>query len=338
MEYSLSDLASVLNGEVIGDGSMLVNSISSLESPKDGSVVVTMTESNRSKVPCEIPIVGPRKLFEPARSGVAVVDARSAMAVLLGLFRPLLEVTWGVDNSAVVHPEAKISEGCCIGPLCIVSKGAEVGPGTILRGRVFIGQDASVGSYSVIEPGVTVYDRCKIGSRVIIHANSVVGADGFGHIPASGDKGVVKVPQIGSVIIEDDVEIGACSSVDRGTIGDTVIGAGTKLDNHVQIGHNAVIGKNCIVISQAGMAGSSILEDRVILAAKSGVQEHIKIGKGAIVAACGGATKNVPPGAVVSGFPARDHRSIMRKEALLLRLEELFERVKRLEEKKNDGE
>ena len=328
----------MLSGDVVGDGALSVNSISSPDSPKDGSVVVVMTEKARAKIPLCVPVVAPINLFEPGRSGISVSDPRLAMALLLGLFRPMPEVLWGIDRSSVVHQTAKIAEDCCIGPLCVLSKGARVGSGTVLRGRVFLGENASVGKNSVIEPGVTVYDRCKIGSRVIIHANSVIGADGFGHIPASGDRGTIKIPQIGAVVIEDDVEIGACSSVDRGTIGDTVIGAGTKLDNHVQIGHNAVTGRDCIIVSQAGMAGSSVIEDRVILAAKSGVQEHIRVGKGAVVAACGGATRDVPPGAVVSGFPARDHKSVLKREALLRRLEELFERVKKLERKCPDGD
>ena len=331
MEYLLSDLASRLGGEVLGDGSYVVRSVSSPGQPEEGSVVVAMNEEVVKNIPETLPVIGLEGWLSRRSFGISVPDTRLAMAQLLGLFKPALEASVGVDPSAVVHPSASVAEDCFIGPLCVLSKGSKVGSGAVLRARVFIGENSSVGEYSVLEPGVTVYDRCHLGSRVIVHGNSVIGADGFGHIPPSGDRGIVKVPQIGGVIVEDDVEIGACSTVDRGTIGDTVLGAGTKVDNHVQIAHNVVIGRDCIVISQAGVAGSAVIEDRAILAARSGVQEHVKIGKGATVAACGGATKDVPPGAVVSGFPADDHRSVLKREALLRRLEDLFDRVKRLE-------
>lgn len=331
MEYVLSDLASRLGGKIIGDKDYVVKSVASPGRPEDGAVVVAMTEKVFKDVPPHLPVIGLESWFSCRSFGISVPDTRLALAQTLALFRPTVEEPWGIDPSAVVHPTAEVAEDCCIGPLCVISKGTKIRSGSILRARVFLGEDASVGENSVLEPGVTVYDRCRIGSNVIIHGNSVIGADGFGHIPASGERGIVKIPQIGSVILEDGVEIGACSTVDRGTIGDTVIGAGTKLDNHVQIAHNVVTGKDCLIISQVGMAGSSVIEDRVILAARSGVQEHVRVGEGATVAACGGATRDVPPGAVVSGFPARDHRSEMRKEALLRRLEDLFDRVKRLE-------
>ncbi len=331
MAYSLRDLAALLNGRLVGDGDALIDHVSLPDSPSDGGVVVIINRALLDVVPEGFPLVTADSWFPSGRNGVAVSDARMAMASLLSVFRREPEIRWGVDPSASVHPSAEIAEDSYVGPLCVLSKGSVVRSGAILRANVFLGEGVSVGRSSVLEPGVVLYSGVSLGDRVIVHGNSVLGADGFGHIPASAGRGVVKVPQIGGVTIQDDVEIGACSSIDRGTIGNTVIGSGTKIDNHVQIGHNVLVGKDCLLVAQVGLAGSSVLENRVIMAARSGVQEHITVGEGATVAAMGGATKNIPPGAVVSGFPARDHRSVMRMEGMLHRLADLFDRVKKLE-------
>jgi len=190
-----------------------------------------------------------------------------------------------------------------------------------------------VGAETTVEPGAVLFENVRTGCRCLIHSNAVLGCDGFGFSPSEGEVPPEKIPQIGGVVLGDDVELGVCSTVDRGTLDDTVIGNGTKVDNHVHIAHNVRIGRNCILVAMTGIAGSAVLEDNVIMAAGSGVKEHTRIGKGATVAAKGGAIKDVPPGEVVSGFPARPHRENFRVQAALQRLPETLSRVKKLEQR-----
>lgn len=331
MAYSLKDLAVLLKGRLMGDGDILIDHVSLPDSKSKNGIAVIINKALLNQAPEGVPLVTRDDWFPLERSGVAVSDARMAMAALLGLFEKKPQIQAGVHPTSWVHPSARVADSACIGPMCVLSRESSVGPGTVLRARVFLGEGVKVGRDSVIEPGAVIYAGVTLGDRVLVHGNAVLGADGFGHIPACGDRGTIKIPQIGGVVIGDDVEIGACSAVDRGTISDTVIGSGTKIDNHVQVGHNVMVGENCLLLSQAGLAGSSVLGERVIMAAKSGVSDHVTVGKGAIVAALSAATKDIRPGATVSGFPARDHRRTLKNEAMLGRLAELFDRVKKLE-------
>jgi UDP-3-O-[3-hydroxymyristoyl] glucosamine N-acyltransferase len=187
-------------------------------------------------------------------------------------------------------------------------------------------------------------DGTRVGKNCFLHAGCVLGCDGFGFLPSPA--GILKIPQIGKVVVGDDVEIGACTTIDRGTIGDTIIGSGTKIDNHVQVGHNVRIGRHCIICSMSGIAGSSIVEDGVTVSAQVGVTDHVRVGKGATLGGRAGVTNDIPEGAVVSGFPARPHSQARRTQVLTTRLPELYERVRRLEtlnnlvplRRKKDGE
>ena len=331
MSYSLSQLSEILEGRCIGNGDALIGRVSTPEDASGDSIVVVLDGRVLKDIPDGVSIVGKEEVFYDGRIGISVREPRLAMAVLLGLFQEKATVPAGIDPSAVVHRSAYVDENASIGPLCVLSEGASVSAGAVLRANVFVGKGVSIGEDSVIEPGVVIYRGCSIGKRALIHGNVVIGADGFGHIPASKERRIVKVPQIGGVRICDDVEIGANTSIDRGTIGDTVIGDGTKIDNHIQIGHNVFIGKDCLLAAQVGIAGSAVLEDRVVMAARSGVQDHTRVGSDSVVAALGGVTKDLPSGSLVSGFPARDHRSKLRQDAYTARIGALFDRVKRLE-------
>jgi len=242
---------------------------------------------------------------------------------------PLL--TPGVDPNAVIEESATIAPSAAIGPLCHICSGASIGKGTQLVSSVFIGRNVSIGENCLIYPGVRIMDNCKIAGNVIIHSSTVIGSDGFGFAQSEG--GLKKIKQIGWVEIEDEVEIGSNTSVDRGALGPTRIGRGTKIDNLVQIAHNVEIGRNCIIVSQVGISGSTKIGDGVVLAGQVGIVGHLEIGDGAQVGAQSGVAKSVPAGKTVFGSPARDIMVTKRIDAALTRLPDLFKRVKKIEQK-----
>ncbi len=210
----------------------------------------------------------------------------------------------------------------------MVSDSATIGEGTILQPNVFVGNHVTIGKDCIIHPNVTIYDHSIIGDRVVIHSGAVIGADAF-YFKRSRDKEVQysKLLSCGRTILEDDVEIGACSTVDRGVSGDTIIGRGTKLDNHIQIGHDTVVGKNCIIASQTGVAGVSFIEDEVILWGQVGVNKDLTIGKGAVILGQSGVTSSVEGGKTYFGTPARESRSILKEIALSKKLPEMWEKL-----------
>ena len=234
----------------------------------------------------------------------------------------------GVHPTAVIHPEAGV-EATSVGPYCVVGAGATVGPGCRLGPHVTIGCDASIGRDCVLHAQVTVREGCLVGDRVIIHAGTVVGADGFGYLPGPG--GQAKIPQVGIVEVQDDVELGALVTIDRATTGRTVIGAGSKLDNQVHIAHNVRIGRHCALSAQTGVAGSCTLRDGVITGGQVGIADHIVIGDGARIGAQAGVIRDVPARAAMFGYPALDFQESFRITAALRRLPAALARLRALE-------
>ena len=237
----------------------------------------------------------------------------------------------GVHPSAVIHPSAKIGGGASVGAFCVVEKGADIGEGSVIYPHCFIGENSRVGAGCLLYPNVVIRENCELGARVIIHSSSVIGADGFRYL-RRGEKHE-KIPQLGRVVIEDDVEIGALSAVDRAMLSETRVGAGTKIDNLVQIAHNVKIGRNCIVVSQAGVAGSCELGDGAVLGGQAGIADHVKIGSGAVVAAQTGVMANIPDGQVVFGSPSRPRGEAFRIEAVLSKLPEMYKFFRELRKK-----
>lgn len=237
----------------------------------------------------------------------------------------------GVHPRACVDPDSKVDPAASVGAMAVVEAGAEVGPGTVVMPLAYIGRRAKLGRDCLIYPNVSVREDCVLGDRVILHCGTVVGSDGFGYAK-DGDR-QFKIPQVGNVLIGDDVELGANVTVDRGAAGPTVIGRGTKVDNLVQIAHNVRIGEDCVVVAQSGIAGSTKLGDRVILAAQAGVVGHIEIGDDSIIAAQSGVPKGLPPKSIVFGTPARHHMRAKRIEAVVDRLPEYAKRIQELERK-----
>ncbi len=234
-----------------------------------------------------------------------------------------------IHPTSVVDPSAKISPSAHIGPFCLIQKEAVIGDNTVLQSHVFIGNHVSVGKDCLMRPHVSIMDYSRIGNRVKIHNGAVIGSDGYGYVPLNGR--FEKLPHIGCVVIEDDVEIGSNTTVDRARFSETKIGEGTKIDNLVQIAHNVQIGKHCLLISQVGISGSTVLEDEVILAGQVGVAGHLKIGKGAKAAGQAGILEDVPPQGIVRGCPALPFQYESRLNMLYRQLPDLYKRVRNLE-------
>ena len=237
----------------------------------------------------------------------------------------------GVHQSAIVDDSAVVSKDAAIGPHCHIESNASVAENSRIMASVYLGKNARVGKNCLIYPGVIIMNDCKIGNNVIIHPSTVVGSDGFGYVPS--ETGIKKIKQIGWVEIDDDVEIGSNVSIDRGALGPTKIGCGTKIDNLVQIAHNVEIGQNCFIVAQVGISGSTKIGNNVTLAGQVGVAGHITIGENAVVGAQSGVTKSVPAGKTFFGCPAREMSRVMKIEASMAKLPELIKRVRELEKK-----
>ncbi|MFH1724659.1 MAG: UDP-3-O-(3-hydroxymyristoyl)glucosamine N-acyltransferase [Elusimicrobiota bacterium] len=238
-----------------------------------------------------------------------------------------------LSTKADIHFEARLGKEVAVGPFSVIRARTLVGDGTRIAAQCHIGYNARIGKGCVLHPQVVIGDYCELGDRVIVHPGTVVGAEGYGYWtdPKTGTHR--KVAQVGRVVIEDDVELGANVTIDRATTGETRVGAGTKIDNLVQIGHNCVTGRNCLIISQVGLAGSTNVGNQVVLAGQAGIAGHLSIGDGAIVTAQTGVMGDIAPKAIVFGSPSRPHREAMKLQALLSKLPDMYNAVKQLRAK-----
>jgi UDP-3-O-[3-hydroxymyristoyl] glucosamine N-acyltransferase len=259
-----------------------------------------------------------------------VDDAHIALSETLGLIYPAESSPAEIDPTARVAPGVELGRGVSIGACATVGPGSKIGDGVRIGAHTSVGKRCEIGRDTELKDHVTLYADCVIGERCILHSGARIGVDGFGYVLHEGAHR--KVPQVGRCVVEDDVEIGANTCIDRGSVGETRIGAGTKIDNLVHIAHNVRIGRSCIVVAQVGIAGSTTLGDGVVLAGQVGLIGHLNIGDGAIVAAQAGVSNDIPAGETWFGYPARPRTQVMRANAALLKLPELMRRVRRIEE------
>ena len=268
---------------------------------------------------------------QATRAVIRVKNADHAMIVVLEELATSPELpTPGVDKNAVVHPSSQIGENVHIGPFAVIEADCKIGDGTIISSGVKLQQGVTIGKGCQLFSGVVIYHRCVLGDRVILHAHSVIGADGFGYRPSPDGTSLLKIPHIGNVVLGDDVEIGANSCIDRGKLGSTTIGAGTKIDNLCQIGHNCRIGRHCILSGLVGVGGSTRIGDGAMIGGSAGIADHLVLGNGIKLAAGSGLMRDIPDGEIWGGIPARDARSAWREHLSLRDLPSLSRRIKKM--------
>lgn len=338
--HSLGELAEVLGGRVAGDAAQLITAITTLEEagPHELAFFTDARYQEAARASRAGALLVPEKgdLAErvSGRNLLVCADVALARVRLLVIFHPPAPHVAGVHATAVVDPAARVSPEAAIGPYAVIGAGCEVRANASIGAHVVLGRGVFVGEGAILHPHAVVYDGCRIGARAIVHAGVVIGADGFGYV--SRADGHHKVPQVGIVELGEDVEVGANSAIDRATLGATRVGAGTKIDNLVQVGHNVQIGRACLLCGQSGVAGSSRLGEGVVLAGQAGVADHVEIGDRVQVGAASAVLRSVETG-VVGGIPAVAYTAWRRQAVLLGRLEELFKRMLRLERRVDPG-
>ena len=335
---TLSELAARLNASLSGPAETVVQGLAALHdaSSRDVSFLADERYADALAQTQAAAVVVPQNFAGTAQAALLRVDnVEQALDVLLDLFaEPDETVPPGIHPSASVAPTARLADGIAVGPNVVIGEDAQIGAGTVLQAGCVIGRSVTVGEHCRLAPNVVVYPRCTIGHRVIIHANATIGADGFGYRWAQDRH--QKIRHVGAVDIGDDVEIGANTCIDRAKIGRTVIGRGTKIDNLVQVAHNVQIGEHCILVAQAGVAGSSQLGRGVVLGGQCGVSDHVTIGDGAMAGAQCGVHSDLEPGEKVIGTPHRPYRTHLRELMMIQKLPELAQQVKKLRKQLND--
>jgi UDP-3-O-[3-hydroxymyristoyl] glucosamine N-acyltransferase len=328
---TLRQLAELIHGQVCGDATLEVNAARALQEAGPGDI--TFIESDKHapllKTCRAAAVVVPPNL---AAAGLNVIRVADPLAAFIAIVRHLHgraePAPHGIDPRAAVHPTARVGAEPSIFPFAVVGEGSVLGARCRIHSGAVVGRDCRLGDDVTLHPNVVLYDGTVLGHRVIIHGNAVIGADGFGYRLQNGRH--AKVPQLGHVEIGDDVEVGACTTIDRGTFQATRVGEGTKIDNLVQVAHNCQIGRHNLFVSQMGIAGSSSTGDYVVVAGQAGIVDHVHIGDGAMIGAQAGVTKEVPAGQRMLGSPATPEREQKRILMTLEKLPEIRRNVRRI--------
>ena len=311
MEFTAKQIASVIDGQIEGDEDVIVSTLSKIEAGKKGSIsFLSNSKYNNYLYETDASIVIVNASFVPEKSVkttlIKVADAYQAFTMLLTYYNQAKLQKVGIDQTAIISKSAKLGKDIYIAPLVYIGKNVQLGDNVKIYPNVFVGDNVSIESGTTLFSGVKIYDDCSIGSNCTLHANAVIGADGFGFAPKA-DRSYSKIPQIGNVIIGNDVEIGAGTTVDRATLGSTRIGDGVKLDNLVQIAHNVEIGNHTVIAALTGVAGSAKIGKYCVIGGQVGISGHITIGDNCKIQGQSGVGKNLKNGAVVQGSPAFDY-------------------------------
>jgi UDP-3-O-[3-hydroxymyristoyl] glucosamine N-acyltransferase len=328
----LTALASLVKGEIIGNQDIEISGVSGIPEAQEGDITFLASNKFIKELPgCKAScLIVKEPLKETGITQLKVSNPYLAYATLLEHFYVKPQEPIGISKHAFVSDKARLGENVSVFPFAYIADGVSIGDGTVIFPFVYVGEDTSIGADCIFYPHVTLRERIRVGNKVIIHAGSVIGSDGFGYV---FDGGIYhKIPQVGGVVIEDRVEIGSNVSVDRATTGETVIGEGTKIDNLSQIAHNVKIGNNTIIIAQVGISGSTEIGDYVTLAGQVGVADHAKIESQTMIGAQSGVMGTIPRGAY-SGTPAMPHREWLKAQAVFSRLPELQKKIRELEGK-----
>ena len=333
MTLTTAEIAKSLAGEVLGDASAPLTGFANADAAKPGDL--TFAENAEyfaaAEASAATAIIAGKDAVSTKKIVIRVANPRVAFAKALTIFFPEPKFAPGIHPSAAIAKSAQVDPTAHIGPHCTIGERVKIGANVVLQSGNFVGDDSALGDGTDLFPNVTVYSRSQIGKRVRIHSGTVIGSDGFGYVFDTSFHR--KVPQIGNVVIGDDVEIGSNSSVDRGALGSTVIGKGTKIDNLVQVAHNVEIGEHCILCSQVGIAGSAKLGSYCVLAGQVGIAGHLKIGNKVTVGSKAGVMHNIPDGEMWLGIPAQPDKQAKRIMIAMQRLPDLFKKIAEWEKK-----
>jgi len=339
VNVTVAEIAELVGGRVHGDGSLLLTGVRAIRQARPGDLTFLSDPRYRpylTGTQAGAALVGPDLPAAPC-TRIEVDQPFRAFLRVLEVYPPSQPVhPVGIDPTAAVAEDAELGENVAIGPHAFVGPGVRLGDNVVLYPNVFVGARCSIGSETVVYANASLREDTRVGRRCIIHCGASIGSDGFGFVPRDGRH--EKVPQVGNVELGDDVEVGANSAIDRAAFGTTLIGSGTKVDNLVQIGHNTEVGEHCLICGNAGIAGSAIIGDHVTVAAGAGVVGHLEVGDHVTIAGYAGVTKSIPPGRIVSGFPAMDHVAERRVKAATRRLPDALRTIRELERRVEDLE